>query len=66
MRREKGVVARCEQLERGAEAMGKNIAARYSEADDSVARVSKDVRKACSKVDELASQVIANKAQVFV
>ena len=46
LKREQGVVARCEELERGLQ----KFTRRHSEADDSHARLSKDLHKTISKV----------------
>ena len=46
LRREQGVVARCEELDRGLQ----KFTCRHSEAEDSHARLSKDLNKTISKV----------------
>jgi hypothetical protein len=46
LKREQGIVTRCEELERGLQ----KLTCRHSEADDNYARLSKDLRKTISKV----------------
>jgi hypothetical protein len=46
LKREQGIVTRCEELERGLQ----KLTCRHSEADDDYARLSKDLRKTISKV----------------
>jgi hypothetical protein len=63
--REKRMLKRFEELEQGFAGLEKRISSHYLETDEAVARTAKETRKACSKVDELASHVVANRKQTL-
>jgi len=50
VKQEQGLIARCEELERGMESLDRKLTTRHSEADDSHARLCKDFHKTVSKV----------------